>query len=183
MFVGHAGLAFLAAGRRSGPPLAVLLLAAYGPDWLKLPAYVAFWDHERVAFVTHSIVAVLLAGALAGGAWWMFTRERSHALLVALAWWSHWPADFATALKPTWPGGPSVGLQLYAHPAADLLIETIVLLVGWAALVRRRRPARTATILAPAALFLVQLAFVNQDQFPVGSWRAGVKGIIVALRR
>ena len=38
MFVGHAGVAFLAAGRRAGPPVWALLLAAYGPDWLELPA-------------------------------------------------------------------------------------------------------------------------------------------------
>jgi hypothetical protein len=174
MFVGHAGVALLAAGRRAAPPLPVLLLAAYGPDWLELPWRLAGWEPARVALVTHSLVATLLAGALAGAAWWIARRERTPAVLVALAWWSHWGADFVTAVKPTWPGGPAVGLGLYGHAVADLLVEGVVLLAGWWAFARRERPRRTVAVLAPAALLVLQLAFVNQHRLPFGDWKSRV---------
>ncbi|HYD51407.1 MAG TPA: hypothetical protein VEA99_02220 [Gemmatimonadaceae bacterium] len=183
MFVGHTGLALLLAGRRATPPLWLLVVAAYGSDWLELPARLAGWSPERTMALTHSLAATLVAGALAGALHLLAARDRSSAALVAVAWWSHWAADFVTASKPAWPGGPHVGLGLYDHGAADLLIESAVVVAGWIAFARRRRPPRAARLLAPAALVALQLAFVNQHRLAAGDWKQRVLQSIVARVR
>ena len=66
MFVGHAGCALLAAGGRARPPLVVLLLAAYGPDWLELPWRLAGSSDAHIALASHSLVSTAIAGGLAG---------------------------------------------------------------------------------------------------------------------
>jgi hypothetical protein len=183
MFVGHAGLALLAGSRRASPPLPVLLAAAYGPDWLELGPRLLSWAPARVAVVTHSLAATVVAGVLAALAWWLVRRDRTGAVLVALAWWSHWPADFATAVKPTWPGGPRVGLGLYSHGAADLLLESALVLAGWLAWRRWRRPSRLRAVATPALLILLQLAFVNQERLALGDWKnRALEGIVDGVR-
>lgn len=44
---------------------------------------------------------------------------------------SHVLGDYITGLKPTWSGGPMIGLQLYRHPEWDFVVEAIVVLIGW----------------------------------------------------
>nr|MDQ6925442.1 hypothetical protein [Candidatus Eremiobacteraeota bacterium] len=53
--------------------------------------------------------------------------------LAAFACVSHSLVDYITGYKPTWPGGPAeVGLGLYGHAGADLLLECAVIILGWA---------------------------------------------------
>jgi hypothetical protein len=51
--------------------------------------------------------------------------------IVATVVVSHALLDFLTGTKPTWIGGPVVGLGLYHHPVIDFAIEAIVLVAGW----------------------------------------------------
>src|SRR6266581_8392218 len=64
------------------------------------------------AMWSHSIPAVLaLTVALSLGCY-LGTRDRALALLVGAITLSHVVADYATGAKPTWPGGPVIGLNL-----------------------------------------------------------------------
>ncbi len=44
---------------------------------------------------------------------------------------SHALGDYVTGTKPTWPGGPMVGMQLYSQPALDFLFESVVIVGCW----------------------------------------------------
>jgi hypothetical protein len=52
-------------------------------------------------------------------------------LLVAAVVVSHALGDYLTGIKPTWPGGPMIGLQLYKRPVIDFVIESLVIFAGW----------------------------------------------------
>src|SRR4030081_3748783 len=49
--------------------------------------------------------------------------------------------DGITGYKPTWPGGPMIGLKLYDHPVADFVAEAVVIAIG-ALLYARTLPPR-----------------------------------------
>jgi len=82
---------------------------------------------------------------------------------VWLTYASHWPADFITGLKPTWPGGPIVGLNVYSRPGLDFGIESVVVALCWIAY-RRSLPAvarkRVVGLLVPVGLIAMQIAFL-----------------------
>lgn len=140
MYVGHVGVALGLRAAREAPPLWALALAAQGPDWLdgvrelamRSRAWVDLEASNPALWSTHGFVLVA-AGALAATllAWGGLRRLRP-ALLVGLAWLTHWGCDWVTGLKPTWPGGPWVGLRAFERPTLDLLVEGTVLAVGWA---------------------------------------------------
>jgi hypothetical protein len=77
-------------------------------------------------------------------------------LVVAAVVASHAVADFMTGLKPTWPGGPMIGLELYHHPVFDFAIEGLVIVAGWLlyrkSLPEDRRSSLPALILLGALL-------------------------------
>jgi hypothetical protein len=58
------------------------------------------------------------------------TRDWRSALVVAGVVVSHMLLDWITSYKPTWPGGPMIGLSLYAHPVADFIVEGVVIVIG-----------------------------------------------------
>jgi hypothetical protein len=99
------------------------------------------------------------------GAWRAPGAARARAALVAAgAYAAHWACDFVTGHKPTWPGGPVVGLDLYRRPYADFVLEAAVVVVGWA-LWRQTLPRplggtrrAVAAAVLPALLVLQALA-------------------------
>lgn len=169
MYVGHVGLALALRAERAAPPLAVLVLAAQGPDWIEvaLEATGRAWvnparsPHALPWVAAGALVVAVVAGALA-------QRRRAPvgrwATLTALAYASHWPADYVTGIKPTWSGGPMVGLGLYGRPGLDLALEAMVAAAGWWAW-RRALPSgaprtrgRALAWALLAVLLLLQLA-------------------------
>jgi len=64
--------------------------------------------------------------------------------------------DWITGFKPTWPGGPMIGLMLYEHPIADFVAEGIVIFGGAMLYARtlppRRRPWVDVSIMLGALL-------------------------------
>jgi len=89
-------------------------------------------------------------------------RQRGDALAVWLLYLSHWAADFITGSKPTWPGGPTVGLGLYGHPVWDCVVECAVIVVAWFAYRRSFGPAirrRIGVALVPLGLIALQVGF------------------------
>ncbi|HXT16250.1 MAG TPA: hypothetical protein VN706_11510 [Gemmatimonadaceae bacterium] len=159
MYAGHAALATLAKGRRPRIPIALLVPIAFAPDWIEWIAD-ALGHHNRM--ISHSLVSVAIGATTVGVLYWIFTHSAADAFGVWLTYASHWPADFITGIKPTWPGGPMVGLMLYDHPMGDVVVESVLIVLCWL-YYRRSLPieARPRAIawLIPFGLIGMQLAF------------------------
>lgn len=159
MYAGHAALALLAKAKRPRVPIALLVPIAFAPDWIEWIAD-ALGHHDRA--ISHSLVSVGIGASLTALIYWLTTRQRADAAIVWLTYVSHWPADFITGLKPTWPGGPMVGLLLYTHPVWDALLECALVVACWLAY-RRTLAARTRRrailLLIPLGLIGMQIAF------------------------
>lgn len=159
MYAGHAAIALLVKGVRPRIPLAVLVPVAFAPDWIE---FVLDLLYQRNRMLSHSLVSVGLGATLVGLLYWAATRQPGDATALALTYVSHWCVDFVTGIKPTWPGGPNVGLLLYAHPIADVVLEAIVIWLCWLVYKRslpaaaRRRPI---ALLIPAGLIAMQIGF------------------------
>lgn len=151
----------LAKGRRPKIPIAILVPVAFAPDWLDLLSHIV---HRPNAMLSHSVVSVGIGSTLAALAYALWRGFGVDAGVVGLTYASHWLADYLTGLKPTWPGGPSVGLMLYSRPALDLLMESVLVFVCWIAY-RRSLPAErqrsAAAYLVPIGLVAMQVAFVT----------------------
>lgn len=162
MYVGHVGVALGVRGRTGALPLWLLVLAAQGCDWgdalleaawgLRGPD-AAPYTHSLPAVVAGALLPALLATAIGCSA--------GATLLAAGVYLSHWPLDLVTGLKPTWSGGPILGLDLYSRPWWDLPLEAAVIVGGWwlyrraLPLTARQRPVLLillATLLALQAL-------------------------------
>lgn len=160
MYLGHIGVALGARGIRRDIPLLTLLLATYAPDWVDAGLCVV-GAYNPSGMFSHSLPAVAVLAALALIAYRLSTRELASGLIVAGVVVSHMLLDWITGYKPTWPGGPVIGLGLYAYPIADLIVESLVILTG-VMLYRRTLPGRSrvwidvATMLG--ALILMQAA-------------------------
>jgi hypothetical protein len=159
VFAGHAALAMVAKGKRPAISIAVLVPVAFGPDWIKLAGE---WFGNTNAALSHSLVSVGIGATGAAIIYYATTRAAVSAAVVWLTYLSHWPADFITGLKPTWPGGPTVGLMLYAHPAADVVVESVLVVIGWV-VYRRSLPEvskkRMLIYLVPLGLIGMQVLF------------------------
>jgi hypothetical protein len=160
MYIGHVGAALAAKRVRRSIGLLVLLVATYAPDWVDTGLCVlgAYNPHE---ILSHSIPAILVL-AVAGFAWYgLVTRDWIAAVVVAAVVISHMFLDWITGDKPTWPGGPMIGLSLYEHPIADFVAEGAVIAIGALLYSRtlppRRRPWTDVSIML-GALLLMQLA-------------------------
>jgi membrane-bound metal-dependent hydrolase YbcI (DUF457 family) len=159
VYAGHAALALFAKAKRPRVPIALLVPIAFGPDWIEWIAG-ALGHHNRA--ISHSLVSVGVGGCLAALFYWLTTRQLADAAVVGLTYVSHWPADFITGLKPTWPGGPMVGLLLYTHPVWDALLESVLVVACWLAYRRTLvTPTRRRAILLliPLGLVGMQIAF------------------------
>lgn len=160
MYIGHVGAALAAKRVRRSIGLLVLLVATYTPDWVDTGLCLA-GAYNPHGMLSHSIPAILVL-ALAGCAWYgVVTRDWTAALVVAAVIVSHMFLDWITGYKPTWPGGPMIGLQLYDHPIADFAAEGLAITIGALLYARtlppRRRPWTDVSIMV-GALLLMQLA-------------------------
>ena len=183
MFIGHTAIALAAKRVRPSIPLALLLAATYGPDVIEITLLVLWrWARFRAAFGSHSIPAIALGATVVALSYWMWKRDGLGSVILAATYASHWAADlFTGAGKPTWGGGPTLGLALYERPILDFIIESALLLGAWLLLwpARDRRPRRAVHIVAPIGLVLVQLVFNAAEQlFNVRS----IKGAVSSAR-
>jgi hypothetical protein len=168
VYVGHLGIALGARGLRRDAPLWLLVVATQACDWVQAVGCVAAPDAS--AMMSHSIPAVAVLATICGLVAFGWTRRRGVAVVIAATAVSHALADYVTGDKPTWPGGPMIGLSLYDHPVLDVLLETLVVVVGWS-LYRRsldpRARSRWLTWLLLVLLVGVQLAgIVKMTVFP-----------------
>jgi hypothetical protein len=160
VYAGHAGLALFAKSRRPRVPIALLVPVAFAPDWIQWT--LAALGISRNPSLSHSLLSMLAGATVVGVAYWIATRSPADALLVWLTYLSHWPADFITAMKAIWPNGPEFGLNLYQHPAADVVVETLVIAVCWAAYRRSLSPSARTKLIGwsiPVGLVALQIGF------------------------
>ena len=157
MYIGHVGAALAAKRMRVSIGLLVLLIATYTPDWIDTGLCFT-GSYSSREMLSHSIPAVLVFTVVGFFAYTLSTRDRVGGATVGAVILSHMFLDWITGTKPTWPGGPMIGLQLYSHPIADFIAEGIVIIVGGLlyarALPPRRRPWLDLTIMLGALLAL-----------------------------
>lgn len=161
MYAGHLGFALGAYSFRRTIPLWLILIAAQLPDWLDAGMCMANADRGPYGLYTHGIVTVAVGAVAFAILTWLVTRDLAGALIVGGVVLSHYLLDYFTGLKPTWSGGPIIGLDLYARPLADLVLETLTVVAGWL-LYRRTLPIQLrndgmvyATLFSLVALQLV----------------------------
>lgn len=129
MYLGHVGVALGAKGLRPRIAFLALLLATYAPDWVDAGLCVA-GAYDPRGMMSHSLPVVGVLAALAIAAYSLATRDLPGAVTVAVVLVSHMVLDWVTGLKPTWPGGPTIGLALYSRPALNMALEVGVLAIG-----------------------------------------------------
>jgi hypothetical protein len=160
MYIGHVGAALGAKRVRTSIGLLVLLIATYTPDWVDTGLCLA-GAYNPEGMLSHSIPAIALFAALGFAAYATATRDWKGALVVAAVIVSHMLLDWITGYKPTWPGGPMIGLRFYDHPIADFIAEATVIVIGAMLYARtlppRKRPWIDVSVMLGALLFL-QLA-------------------------
>jgi len=136
MRIGHAGFALVAKGLRPRVPLLLLVIAAYGPDLIEL-GFDVIGRHDKI--LSHSLLSVFIGATLLSAGYFAVRRDGRDAIAIWLTYVSHWPADFITGHKPTWPGGPIVGLDFYDRQPWEWLLEFVVLATCWLIYSKRRK--------------------------------------------
>jgi hypothetical protein len=159
VYIGHVGVALAAKRLRVSVALVVLLIATYAPDWIDTGlCFTGGFDPGEM--LSHSIPAVLFFAAAGFAGYTLRTGDRVGGALIAAVILSHMLLDWITGYKPTWPGGPMIGLQLYARPIMDFIAEGIVITAGALVYSRslppRGRPWRDLSIML-ASLLALQL--------------------------
>jgi membrane-bound metal-dependent hydrolase YbcI (DUF457 family) len=146
MYAGHVGFGLGAYSFRKTIPLWLILIAAQIPDWLDAGYCIANVARGPSGLYSHGFIPVGAAAVVCAVLAYALTRDVASALIVALVVGSHWGLDYFTGIKPTWPGGPIVGMGLYARPLADFVLESVTIIAGWL-LYRRTLPrqARNTT--------------------------------------
>ena len=139
MYAGHVGTAIGAKGLRKSIPLWFLIVASQLPDWADASLCLANIRTPIPGMYSHSLPAIGILALAAAAAYCVIERDVSGIILVIAVVVSHAAGDYLTGLKPTWSGGPVIGLELYRRPVIDFLVESVVILGGWL-LYRRSLP-------------------------------------------
>jgi DNA-directed RNA polymerase subunit RPC12/RpoP len=159
VYVGHAAIALAIKAREPRVPIAVLVLASFGPDWAEVVlGYLLGTGHAAMWAYAHWIPGVVLGAVLAAGVYALLFR-RAGARYVLLAWLSHWPADFLTARKPVFDLEHRVGLDLYHRPVVDFALEGALVVLCCIVYARRFAPEprqRRWVVAMGAALLAMQ---------------------------
>jgi hypothetical protein len=159
MYIGHVGAALAAKRLHTSIGLLTLLVATYTPDWVDSALCLAGLSNQQ-GMLSHSVPAVLVFSIAGLALYTLNTRDWTAGLLVAGVILSHMVLDWVTGFKPTWPGGPMIGLRLYSHPVLDFMVEGMLIVVG-ASLYRRTLPSRerawSDVSVMVGALLLLQL--------------------------
>ncbi|MGH7603886.1 MAG: metal-dependent hydrolase [Gemmatimonadaceae bacterium] len=160
MYIGHVGAALAAKRVRRSIGLFVLLVATYTPDWVD-SGLCFMGRYSSREMLSHSIPAVAVFALIGLLLYGLTTGDWKAGLVVAAVIVSHMLLDWLTGSKPTWPGGPTIGLVLYDHPTADFVAEGAVIAIGGFLYARtlppRRRPWIDISIML-GALLAMQLA-------------------------
>lgn len=153
MIVGHVGVAAATRSVWRRASLPWMLVACAAPDLVDV-AFAIAGVCNPYGLYSHTVPAAALLAAVVGGAALLVTGSRATALACALMVMLHLPPDLVTGYKIFWPGGPMLGLHVYARPFLDFVIEAPILLAGWW-LLRRSRGAPAWATSVPVLLVLL----------------------------
>ena len=160
MYVGHVGAAFAAKRFRRSIGLALLVVATYAPDGVDAGLCLA-GKFNPIEMLSHSIPAVVFLALVALVGYGIVTRDWKGGAILAAVVVSHMLLDWITGHKPTWPGGPMIGLELYEHPISDFVAEAVVIATGgvlYARTLSPRKPRWVNVSVMLGGLLLIQLA-------------------------
>jgi len=118
---------------------------------------------------THSLLASIVWGALAGLGYYALRRGGGSSTIVGLVVVSHWVLDWITHVPdlPLYPGGPLVGLGLWRSPTATIIVEAIVFIAGLVTYLRVTRAVdRTGTWTLWAFVALLVVLYVASISAP-----------------
>lgn len=136
--------------------LVALGIASVAPDFVDL-ALAALHICAPAGVYSHSLIPALLIAAACATIVGVWEHSAMTGAVIAAVVLLHLPADYITGLKVFWPGGPIIGLNLYAHPFADFALEAMIAFAGWWYLRSRGRgPARVTRWTGIAALLALQ---------------------------
>ncbi len=186
MFIGHYGVSLAAKRIRPHLSLGWLFLAVQlldvlfsvfvllGVEKMRIVhGYTAYNPYDLYWMpYSHSLAGALGWSALAAAVGFLALRRCaprdrfSAALVVGAAVFSHFVLDVPvhTPDLPLWPsaGSPRIGLGLWNHPAATMVLELVVLAAGGAAYLRASRPrsrrASVSTFLFACVLVALTIA-------------------------
>ena len=173
MYVGHVGVALGAHGLRRTAPLWFLVIASQLPDWTDAAFCLAGVRPQVQGILSHSLPAVALLAIAAAVGYLALTRDRGGMFLVGAVVLTHVAGDYLTGIKPTWSGGPMIGLMLYRRPAVDFLIEAAVIVGGWL-LYRKSLPAERRAA-EPVYTLLAVLVVIQAGADVVLAFAEGLK--------
>ncbi|HXY69720.1 MAG TPA: hypothetical protein VEH62_09740 [Gemmatimonadales bacterium] len=146
MFIGHFALGFAAKRLAPRTSLGTFFVASEFADIL-FPLFLLLgWERFAVAGgpapflsiafdqypISHGLAALVGWGALCGLLYALRTRYARGAVMVGLLVVSHWVLDFVTHRPdmPLWPGGPRVGLELWASVPGTIVVEGALFAAG-----------------------------------------------------
>lgn len=201
MFIGHYAVAF--AAKKAAPKVSLgwLVAAANFIDYVFPVLLLAGVEHARIApgFTavvpldfydypwSHSLLMTTVYGALLGGVYFAWKKERGAALLLVGVTVSHWLLDVAShaADMPIAPGvDMRLGFGLWNSFAATMAVEIPLFLAGvWlylSTLHRRSRRAKFGIPVFAAFLFAIYIANLFGPP-PPGVTALGVAGLMPML--
>jgi LexA-binding, inner membrane-associated putative hydrolase len=173
MYVGHVGIALGAHGLRRSAPLWFLIIASQLPDWTDAAFCLGGVRPSIPGILSHSLPAVGVLALLAAVAYAAMLRDPAGMLLVGAVVLTHAAGDYLTGIKPTWSGGPMIGLLLYRRPVLDFLLEASVILGGWSLYRRSLEPKRRSA--EPVYTLLAVLVAIQACADIVLSFAGGLR--------
>lgn len=182
MFIGHFAVGF--AAKKFAPRTSLLPLLA-APLFLDLlwPFFLLLgWEHVRfVPGITrynsydlydfpwsHSLLMSVVWATIFSAMYYAVAKYRPGAIAIWIGVVSHWILDWITHIPdmPLYPGGgPRLGLGLWNHVAATMIVEIAMLLVGVAFYVNATRARNRIGKYAFLAYILLLLFVFISDRF------------------
>jgi membrane-bound metal-dependent hydrolase YbcI (DUF457 family) len=147
MFIGHFAVGFAAKRASPGTSLGPLIAAPLLLDLIWPVCLLAGWEQVEIAPgdtkftplrfisypISHSLLMAVVWGLLFAAVFWLLSRSRRAALIIAAGVVSHWVFDWITHRPDLLlvPGGTShFGLSLWNNVPATLITELVLLGAG-----------------------------------------------------
>ena len=185
MFIGHFAVGLAAKRAVPETSLGWLIAAPIALDLLWPVFLLAGWERVRIdpgntAFTpldftsypwSHSLLMSVVWGVVLALGYWLFTRRRAGAIALGLLVVSHWVLDFITHRPdlPLYPGSATlVGLGLWNHFAATIVVESAMFVLGLWMYVKTTKPNDRAGryVFWAFAAFLALIDFANISGSP-----------------
>lgn len=167
MIAGHFGIAMAARARWRRLPLLAIMIAAIFPDIIDFVT-AALRICGPDGLYSHSLPSIAIQSVVVGIGAMLWRRSPAAGAMVVAMIVLHLAADYITGLKVLWAGGPVVGLNLYAHPVYDFILEAALTFAAWRLL--RASAARDRWSSSPMMLVML---LATQLALDIASYAVG----------